>query len=134
MSETEISGGYPGIDRRQYFFGKVAIIIVAVVGAMLFGPGNMVFRVLALVLTIATLVLDVQRLQNIGLSMWFALIRFLPFGNLALDIGLSSAQTGWAETHQLDDTGKRILVINLVFYAILLLLALRASVAVPAFV
>ena len=114
--------------------GKVGMIVVAVVAVMLFGAGSPVLRVLTLVLTVASLVLDVQRLQNIGLSMWFALIRFLPFGNLFLDIGLQSAQTGWAETRQLDDTGKRILILNVVFIALLVLLAMRAGLTYPSFI
>jgi hypothetical protein len=73
-------------------------------------------------------VLDVLRLQNMGVSQWFAFIRFLPFGNLVLDIGLQSAQTGWAETRQLDGTGKRILVFNLVLLGIMMFLAWRARI------
>lgn len=122
---------YPGIDRQQYFFGKIGMIIVAVIAVMMFGPGSPVMGILALVLTIASMVLDVMRLQNIGLSIWFAFLRFLPLGNLILDLGLQSAQTGWAETRQLDSTGKRILIFNLVLIAIIFLLSLRARVAIP---
>ena len=125
---------YPGIDRRQYFMGRIGMIVLAVLAVMLLGPGSPIVRMLGLVLLIASVALDVLRLQNIGLTMWLALIRFLPLGNLILDVGLQSAQTGWAETKQLDATGKRILIINVVFIAILILLSMRAGVSVPMYI
>lgn len=125
---------YPGIDRRQYFMGRICMIVLAILAVMLLGPGSALLRMLGLVLLIASVALDVLRLQNIGLTMWFALIRFLPFGNLILDIGLQSAQTGWVETKQLDATGKRILIINVVFIAILILLSMRAGVSAPMYI
>lgn len=131
MSDTESVCKYPGIDRRQYFLSKLGMIAAAVFVVIVFGPGSPAIRVLGLLLLIATVVLDVLRLQNMGVSQWFAFIRFLPFGNIILDIGLQSAQTGWAETRRLDDTGKRILVFNLVFLAIMLFLAWRGSMALP---
>jgi uncharacterized membrane protein YhaH (DUF805 family) len=134
MFEDESIGGYPGIDRRQYFFGKVAMIVVAIVAVMLFGPGHPLVGILGLLLLVGSIVLDVQRLRNIGLSQWFAFIRFLPFGNLILDLGLASAQTGWAQTRELDDRGKRIMVINLIFLAILIFLNWNSGVLVPTYI
>ena len=134
MSEAGELNVYPGIDRQQYFFGRLGIIVVAIVAVMIFGPGSPVVRVVALALLIASLVLDVQRLKNIGLTFWWALIRFLPFGNLILGIGLQSAQPGWAETRQLDAAGKRILILNLALIAIILLLSLRRGMLVPMYV
>ena len=131
MGDYESIYKYPGIDRRQYFFGKLGMIIAAVLVVIVFGPGSPAIRVLGLLLLIATVVLDVLRLQNMGVSQWFAFIRFLPFGNLILDIGLQSAQTGWIETRRLDDSGKQILVFNLVLLAVMLLLAWRSAFAVP---
>jgi hypothetical protein len=126
MSDAESVYKYPGIDRQQYFLGKIGMIVAAIFVVLVFGPASPLMRVLGLVLLVATLVLDVLRLQNMGVSQWFAFIRFLPFGNLVLDIGLQSAQTGWAETRQLDSTGKRILIFNLVLLALMLFMAWRA--------
>ena len=128
MSDAESVYKYPGIDRQQYFLGKIGMIVAAIFVVLVFGPASPLMRVLGLVLLVATLVLDVLRLQNMGVSQWFAFIRFLPFGNLVLDIGLQSAQTGWAETRQLDSTGKRILIFNLVLLALMLFLAWRARI------
>ena len=128
MSDAEAIYKYPGIDRQQYFLGKIGMIVAAIFVVLVFGPASPVMRVLGLVLLVGTVVLDVLRLQNMGVSQWFAFIRFLPFGNLVLDIGLQSAQTGWAETRQLDGTGKRILVFNLVLLGIMMFLAWRARI------
>jgi phosphoglycerol transferase MdoB-like AlkP superfamily enzyme len=128
MSDAESVYKYPGIDRQQYFLGKIGMIVAAIFVVLVFGPASPLMRVLGLVLLVATVVLDVLRLQNMGVSQWFAFIRFLPFGNLILDIGLQSAQTGWAETRQLDSAGKRILIFNLVLLALMMFLAWRARI------
>ena len=126
MSDADSIYKYPGIDRQQYFLGKIGMIVVAVFVVIVFGPSSPLIRVMGLLMLVATVVLDVLRLQNMGVSQWFAFIRFLPFGNLVLDIGLQSAQTGWAETKQLDDTGKKILIVNLALLAIMMFLAWRS--------
>jgi hypothetical protein len=128
MSDADSIYKYPGIDRQQYFLGKIGMIAVAIFVVIVFGPSSPLIRVMGLLMLVATVVLDVLRLQNMGVSQWFAFIRFLPFGNLVLDIGLQSAQTGWVETKQLDDTGKRILMVNLVLLGIMMFLAWRAKV------
>ena len=102
------------------------MIAVAIFVVVVFGPGSPLIRVMSLLMLVATVVLDVLRLQNMGMSQWFAFIRFLPFGNLVLDIGLQSAQTGWAETKQLDDTGKKILIVNIALLGIMMFLAWRS--------
>ena len=126
MSDADSIYKYPGIDRQQYFLGKIGMIAVAIFVVIVFGPSSPLIRVMSLLMLVATVVLDVLRLQNMGLSQWFAFIRFLPFGNLVLDIGLLSAQTGWVETKRLDDAGKRTLVFNLVLLGIMMFLAWRS--------
>ena len=133
MSDADAIYKYPGIDRQQYFLGKIGMIAVAIFVVIVFGPSSPLIRVMGLLMLVATVVLDVLRLQNMGVSQWFAFIRFLPFGNLVLDIGLQSAQTGWVETKQLDDTGKRILMVNLVLLGIMIFMAWRAKVMLMPF-
>jgi uncharacterized membrane protein YhaH (DUF805 family) len=131
MSEAEGLGEYPGLTRQRYFVGKIVMIFAVIFTMMMVGPGSPVMRFLGLAVLTATVVMDVLRLQNMGASQWWAFIRFLPFGNLVLDIGLQSAQTGWAETRRLDATGKRILITELVFLGLMLLLASRAGMSMP---
>jgi uncharacterized membrane protein YhaH (DUF805 family) len=131
MSDPDPIYKYPGIERKQYFLGKIGMIVAVVFVVMIFGPGSQVMRVMGLVLMVASVVLDVTRLRNIGVSQWYAFLRFLPFGNIVLDIGLQSAQTGWIESRRLDDTGKRILTFELLFLALVMFLAWRGQVAVP---
>jgi hypothetical protein len=50
-------------------------------------------------------------------------IKYLPYGALALSIGLQTAQTGWIETKRLDRSGWAILathaaIIELMIYLI----------------
>jgi hypothetical protein len=126
MSDADSIYKYPGIDRQQYFLGKIGMIVVTVFVVIVFGPSSPLIRFMGQLMLVATVVLDVLRLQNMGVSQWFAFIRFLPFGNLVLDIGLLSAQTGWAETKQLDSAGKRTLIFNLVLLGIMMFLAWRS--------
>lgn len=131
MSETDHI--YPGVDRWQYFMAKIAMIFAVMFVVAVFGPQSPVMRMLGLLLMVGSVMLDVMRLRNIGVSQWYAFVRFLPFGNTVLDICLQSAQTGWVETRKLDDTGKRILMTELLFIAVMLFLAwrVRTMTSVP---
>jgi hypothetical protein len=131
MSETDHI--YPGVDRWQYFMAKIAMIFAVMFVVAVFGPQSPVMRMLGLLLMVGSVMLDVMRLRNIGVSQWYAFVRFLPFGNTVLDICLQSAQTGWVETRELDDTGKRILMTELLFIAVMLFLAwrVRTMTSVP---
>ena|SRR5437762_5591693 len=68
MSDSDSIYKYPRIDRRQYFLGKVGMIAAVMVVVLIVGPDSPVMRVMGLVLLIATVVMDVLRLQNLGVS------------------------------------------------------------------
>lgn len=108
MSDDRLDHIYPGIDRLYYFLGKVAMILVSVFTVIYFGPESGVFRMVSLGLMIGGVVLDVMRLRNIGVSQWFAFLRFVPYGSILLEIGLQSAQTGWVDSKRLDRVGMAI--------------------------
>jgi uncharacterized membrane protein YhaH (DUF805 family) len=131
MSESRLDHVYPGVDRLQYFLAKVCTILAVVFVVAIFGSHSPVMRVLGLLLMVGSVVLDVMRLRNIGVSQWYAFIRFLPFGNTILDICLQSAQTGWVETRRLDRDGKRIFIVELLFIGLMLFLAFRARIEMP---
>jgi uncharacterized membrane protein YhaH (DUF805 family) len=128
MKEVGLDENSPGIDRLQYFLGKVGMVAAAIFVVTVFGPQSPVMKVTSLVLMIAGVVLDVMRLKNIGLSEWFIFLRFLPFGGLILDLGLISAQTAWAEERRLDRTGKTILIFCLGLLAMVLLMFFRMRI------
>jgi len=131
MSESEPHQNYPGIDRLHYFLSKIGMIVAVVFVVMVFGPNSPVMRFLGLLLMVTSVVLDVMRLRNIGLSQWFAFVRFLPFGNTVLDIFLLSAQGGWAETRRLDRAGRSILIFELLLLALMLFMFFRMRPSVP---
>ena len=131
MDEFGLDDNYPGIDRLQYFLGRAGIIAAVVFTVTVFGPESPVMKVVSLVVMVAGVVLDVMRLRNIGVSQWLVFLRFLPFGGLILDLGLVTAQTGWAKERQLDRAGKTILVFCLVLFAMMLFMWFRIGMAVP---
>ena len=131
MSESGLDHFYPGVDRMQYFVAKVCMIVLVVLVVTIFGPYSPIMRILGLLLMVGSVVLDVMRLRNVGVSQWYAFVRFLPFGNTVLDICLQSAQTGWVETRRLDRNGKSILFVELLFIGLILFLAFRARMAMP---
>jgi len=126
MSQFATDHIYPGIDRWQYFLGKLGMVVSAIFVSMIFGPTSIVMKVLSLALMVTSMLLDSMRLQNIGISQFWAFIRFLPFGNLVLDLGLLSVQTGWVETRRVDDTGKRILFVAAILIGLIIFMTLRA--------
>ena len=127
----ETPSSYPGLDRLQYFLTKIGMIAAVVFVVLTFGPDSRVMKFLSLALMVASLVADVMRLRNIGLSQWFAFVRFLPFGTTVLDIFLLSAQGGWAETRRWDRAGRSILIVELVLFALLLIIFFRMRMSVP---
>jgi hypothetical protein len=126
MSET--GHIYRGVDRWQYFMAKMAMIFAVMIVFKVFGPSSPMMKILTLLMMFGSIALDVLRLKNIGVSQWYAFVRFLPFGNTILDICLQSAQPGWAETRTLDSTGKRILFTEIAFIVMIVILAWRARV------
>ena len=131
MDEFGLDDNYPGIDRLQYFLGKAGMIAAVVFTVTVFGPESPVMKVVSLVVMVAGVVLDVMRLRNIGVSQWLIFLRFLPFGGLILDLGLVTAQTGWAKQRQLDRAGKTVLIFCLVLLAMMLFVWFRAGMAAP---
>ena len=136
MSDERLEHEYPGVGRLNYFLSNVAIIAVMVGTLMLVGSDSLVFKVLSLGAMIAGVVLDVMRLRNIGVSEWFAFLRFLPWVGGLVGIGLQSFQTGWIETRRLDRTGWTIIGVYVALFAVLMFLVfLRPGMAfVPWFV
>ena len=109
MSEEILEHVYPGIGRLNYFLAHIAMIAVMVGAVLLLGPENPLFRVLSLAAMVAGVLLDVMRLRNIGVSQWFALLRFLPYVGGLVGIALQSMQTGWIESRRLDRAGWTII-------------------------
>jgi hypothetical protein len=94
-----------------------------------------VFKVVTLATMIAGAVLDVMRLKNIGVTTWLLFIKYLPYGALALSIGLQTAQTGWIETKRLDKPGWAILATHAAIIALVIYLIKRSQawMSIPAF-
>src|SRR4030095_4312041 len=131
MDEFGLDDNYPGIDRVQYFLGKAGMIAAVVFSVTVFGPESPVMKVVSLAVMVGGVVLDVMRLRDIGVSQWLIFLRFLPFGGLILDLGLITAQTGWAKERELDRAGKTILIFCLILLAMMLFMWFRFRMAVP---
>lgn len=123
MADIELESTYPGIDRLYYFLARIAMILVMVFAVSFFGFESGVIGYVSLGISIASTILDVMRLRNIGVSQWFVFLRFVPYVGQLLSIGLQSAQTGWADTKRLDRAGWAIVathaaIIGVIFYLI----------------
>jgi hypothetical protein len=134
MRDETIESGYPGVGRLYYFLGRVMLIIVTIFSVLYFGPESRVFQVVTLATMIAGAVLDVMRLKNIGVTTWLLFIKYLPYGALALSIGLQTAQTGWVETKRLDRSGWAILATHAAIIALIIYLINRGQdgMSIPA--
>lgn len=135
MSNETLESGYPGVGRLYYFLGRVMLVVVTIFSAVYFGPESRAFGIVTLATMIAGAVLDVMRLKNIGVTTWLLFIKYLPYGALALSIGLQSAQTGWIETKRLDRPGWAILGTHAALIALIIYLVKRGQgeLLIPAF-
>ena len=135
MSDKTLESGYAGVGRLYYFLGRVMLVIVTVFTAVYFGPGSRVFQVVTIATMVAGAILDVERLKNMGVTRWLLFAKYLPYGALALSIGLQSAQTGWNETKRLDRAGWAILGTHAALIALIIYLINRRQgwMSIPAF-
>ncbi len=127
MSDETLESGYPGVGRLYYFLGRVMLIVITVFAVVYFGPGSTAFQVVTLATMVAGAVLDVLRLRNVGVTTWLLFIKYLPYGALALSIGLQTAQTGWVETKRLDRSGWAILATHAAIIALIIYLVNRSQ-------
>lgn len=134
MSETWIDEGRPGLGRLNFFLGKVGIMAAMMAAVTWLGPESSWLRVIGLVLSFVSFALDVMRLRNIGVSQWYAGLRFVPYVNLLYTIFLQSAQGGWIETRRLDKAGRTLIVFQLALLVLMIFMLLKMRVAVPYFV
>ena len=134
MSDETLESGYPGMGRLYYFLGRVMLVVVTIFSAVYFGPESRAFGIVTLATMIAGAVLDVMRLKNIGVTTWLLFIKYLPYGALALSIGLQTAQTGWVETKRLDKPGWTILGTHAAIIALIIFLVHRSQawMSIPA--
>ena len=134
MSDEILESGYPGVGRLYYFLGRVMLVIVTIFSAVYFGPGSRVFQVVTIATMVAGAILDVERLKNMGVTRWLLFVKYLPYGALALSIGLQTAQTGWIETKRLDRPGWAILGTHAALIALIIYLINRShgSMSIPA--
>ncbi len=130
MKDGHLEDEYPGIGRLHYFLAQVGMIAVAIFVVTTLGPESPAVGIMTIALMVASFVLDVMRLKNIGVSQWFAFLRYLPFGRLLLGFGLLSAQTGWVETKRFDRAGVSILIVEAMLVGLMLFMYLRMGVVI----
>jgi hypothetical protein len=121
---------YPGIGRLNYFLAQVVMIAAVIFVVSVFGPRSKILNITSLAVMVASVIIDVMRLKNMGVSQWLVFVRYLPFGGTLLSIALTTAQTGWNETRQLDSAGKTILTVELIIFAMILFLSFRAGMLI----
>lgn len=130
MAENEINSGSPGIDRLYYFLARITMILVMVFVVTFFGFESRVIGYVSLGLSVASTVLDVMRLRNIGVSQWLVFLRFVPYAGLLMSIGLQTAQTGWADTKRLDRAGWAILATHAAVIGLMIYLLYKTNIEI----
>ena len=133
MSDELLENDYPGIGRLYYFLSRIAMGLVMVFAITFLGPKSGAIGPISLLISIVSVVIDVMRLRNIGVSQWFVFLRFIPYVGLLLSIGLQSAQGGWADTKRLDRAGLAILATHAAIIGLVLYLIYRSGMNVEIF-
>jgi len=120
---------YGGIRRLGYFFGMIG---VAVINAVFTGAaqGESGIAFLGLIITVvASFILVVNRLHNIGKSGWLSLLIIVPIANLFVGIPCLIFPEGYQDTKKLDTAGKVIVGI-LIGLGVLAVVGLVVSFAI----
>lgn len=133
MIESWLNEERPGLGRLNFFLGKVSTGVAMVVAVTLLGPNSPLLWIIGLLLSFVSFALDVMRLRNIGVSQWFAVLRFVPYVNLVYSILIQSAQSGWIETRRLDSTGRTLLIFQSALLVLLILTLMRMRIPAPNF-
>jgi uncharacterized membrane protein YhaH (DUF805 family) len=133
MSESRLNEKGPRVDRLNYFLGTVGLGAAMAAAVTLLGPESSLVWVIGLVISFAGFVLEVLRLRNIGVSQWFAMLRFLPYLNVLYLIFLQSAQNGWADTRRLDGKGRRLFIFQLALLVLVIFMVWKLRAEIPYF-
>ena len=133
MSDELLENDHPGIGRLYYFLSRIATALVMVFAITFFGPESGAIGPISLLISVASVVIDVMRLRNIGVSQWFVFLGFIPSVELLLAIALQSAQGGWADTKRLDRAGLAILATHAAIIGLMLYLFYRSGLNIEVF-
>lgn len=130
MADQVLENEYPGIGRLHYFLAQVGMIAAVIFVVAVFGPESVVMKLTGAALLVASFIVDVLRLRNIGVSQWFAFLRYVPFGRMILGVALLCAQTGWVETKRLDKAGLTIFLFETGLILMILFLLFRTRIEI----
>ena len=120
----DTAGRYGGIGRLVYFAGLVGSIIASVILQIVLVPMQIDPRVVVFPQLIVAWILAVFRLKNIGASMWWSLLAFVPFANLWIVYRCLAQQEGYEEINSLDKAGRTVRWIYILFVAVFITSAL----------
>jgi hypothetical protein len=110
------SSGYPGIGRLAY------ICVQAILSASAYNPTEPSW--LIPILDLANIVLVALRLQNIGVSIWFAVISIIPFINILLMLSCAVLPPGYRYHRRIDRIGGVLIAALAALVTILIALAI----------
>jgi hypothetical protein len=103
------SGIWPGVRRRGYLAGTILFPFVISFFLTFFLAGGVDPQLTqqgsAVLTSIVSLYVTLQRLPNLGMSRWWILGGFVPFLNLWIGYRLFACPAGYAQTRKLDGIG-----------------------------
>jgi len=120
----DTAGKYGGIGRLAYFAGLVGSIIASVILQIVLVPMEIDPRVVVFPQLIVAWILAVFRLKNIGASKWWSLLAFVPLANVWIVYRCLAQQEGYEEINSLDEAGRTVRWIYIVFVAVFMTSAL----------
>jgi len=111
---------YPGIRRLGYFLGMMGLATLNVLLTPESRFGNQPSAVIGFIILGIALTLVVERLRNIGMSGWWALLSLVPIANIWIGFKCLIAQEGYNDAKELDSTGKLLNAIVVVCLVLML--------------
>jgi uncharacterized membrane protein YhaH (DUF805 family) len=127
IQQDEEEKNYGGIHRTGYFFGMLGVAVInGIFNAA--GQGESGIASIAWIITlVASFVLVVSRLHNIGMSGWWSLLILVPVANLFVGVKCAMCPEGYQYTKTLDTAGK---IIAGIFFGLVVLVLISVVIGV----
>jgi uncharacterized membrane protein YhaH (DUF805 family) len=104
---------YGGVRRLGYFLGMLGGGVLYEVCNMAAGDAPDVASVGSIIALVISFILAVNRLRNIGMGGWAAILFFIPLMNVYIGIKCLICQEGYEDVKKLDATGRMIVGVSI---------------------
>jgi len=120
LAESACGPLYGGIGRLGYFLSMFGLAILNVCIGVAAGHNPGLVSIISVLELAVILPLVVARLQNIGMSGWWAVLVFIPIANLAVGVPCLIYPPGYSHTKKLDAVAKALICLFIIVVVLII--------------